>query len=211
MARGGRCVCRRTIMAEAGADKLVAGEPERALSWGARAAPALHRPVCCADMRRPWSARLASAGIDRSIHGTSRSIARDTDRDRSRPACACMRDARAVDDTRTPADCDPASVLDHYREPAPARRYRAFNGGAGVPTTTCATAPTHPEPRRPRQRARPPPRRARREEPYRAPDQRVRRRRRHSLAFLLPHVRLYHHQGSRLPRRGSTTPWRHAR
>jgi hypothetical protein len=36
-----------------------------------------------------------------------------------------MRDARAVDDTRPPADCDPASVLDHYHEPAPARRYRA--------------------------------------------------------------------------------------
>jgi hypothetical protein len=43
-----------------------------------------------------------------------------------------MRDARAVDDTRIPAACDPASVLDHYREPAPARRYRAFNAGAGL-------------------------------------------------------------------------------
>jgi hypothetical protein len=56
---------------------------------------------------------------------------------------------------------------------------------------------TRPEPRRPSQGARPPPRGARREEPHRAPDQRMRRRRRHSLAVLQPHVRLHHHQGSR--------------
>jgi hypothetical protein len=49
--------------------------------------------------------------------------------------------------------------------------------GRRPPTATGATAPTRPEPRRPRQGARSP-RRARREEPHRAPDQRVRRRRR---------------------------------
>ncbi len=36
------------------------------------------------------------------------------------------------DYARIPAACDPASVLDHYREPAPARRYRAFNAGVGL-------------------------------------------------------------------------------
>jgi hypothetical protein len=51
-----------------------------------------------------------------------------------------MRDARArcsaLSTTRGPpptARMRPASVLDHYREPAPARRYRAFNAGTGLP------------------------------------------------------------------------------
>jgi hypothetical protein len=44
-----------------------------------------------------------------------------------------MRDARAEDDTRVPADCSPRAVLDFYRDPAPARRLRAFNAAAGLP------------------------------------------------------------------------------
>jgi hypothetical protein len=46
---------------------------------------------------------------------------------------APMRDARADDDTRGPADCSPRAVLDFYHEPAPARRFRAFNAAAGLP------------------------------------------------------------------------------
>jgi hypothetical protein len=66
-------------------------------------------------------------------------------------ACACfssapMHDARAVDDARAPADCDPPSVLqlDHYREPARAlaRRYRVFNAGASHRhRRSCSNAP----------------------------------------------------------------------
>ncbi len=84
---------------------LQPASPRGPSAGGARAAPALHCPVCCADMRAGCAGPLASAGIDMDGHAWAHGIPWDPwdvdfefaiDRARSRPACAYARCACGV-------------------------------------------------------------------------------------------------------------------
>ncbi len=162
----------------------------------ARSCPARRRTRSLARLVRRGSGRVRVGSNWSCCNVTNAAIKTCATR-----AAALSRHVARARDTRSPADCAYA----HATRPrcwtttgsqhlpgttAPSTRVPASH--VHVRTATGATASPRPEPRRPRQGARSPPREhdeISREEPHHAPDQRVRRRRRHSLAVLLPNRR----------------------